>query len=58
MQSLQGAGVNGGGNIDPQQLLLAETGGRVESVPPQNVWSAQQGFDHAFPSHHLQQLHH
>jgi len=56
MQSLQGAGVNGG-NIDPQQLLLAETGGRVESVPPQNVWSAQQGFDHAFPSHHLQQLH-
>lgn len=61
MQSLHGGGVGGAGQAD-QQLLLAESGARMEQPgqQPQGVWSGQiqQGFDHGLQPHQLQQLHH
>jgi len=58
MQSLHSSGV---GAAQPEQLLMSESGPRMESgQQPQGVWSGQmqQGFDHpALQQHQLQQLH-
>jgi len=66
MQSLHGGGGVGGAGQADQQLLLAESGQRMEQQqqpghqPQGGVWSGQiqQGFDHGLQPHQLQQLHH